>query len=188
MDEIDRKLVSQLQIDGRTTLKRLSEITGLTSMGIRKRLGAMQRRSLIRISGLLNVDALTLHGALVMLEVEAAAMDRIIDRFRSCPRVVSLFTTLGGYNLTALIMAGDHDTLKSVSLEKCSLRSQEGVRRSEFYPIGSFLLSSFLPIREQLVLRKGKKAPCGIRCGSCDKYIAGKCEACPATSHYRGPL
>jgi DNA-binding Lrp family transcriptional regulator len=38
MDAIDRKVVAQLQADGRTTLKELAQITGFTSMGTKKRL------------------------------------------------------------------------------------------------------------------------------------------------------
>jgi DNA-binding Lrp family transcriptional regulator len=38
MDEVDRKLISQLQLDGRTTLIELSRALGYTSMGTGKRL------------------------------------------------------------------------------------------------------------------------------------------------------
>lgn len=36
MDEVDRKLISQLQADGLATLEKLGRITGYTSMGIKK--------------------------------------------------------------------------------------------------------------------------------------------------------
>ena len=38
MDEVDRKIISQLQQDGRTTLEELAKVVGFTSMGIRKRM------------------------------------------------------------------------------------------------------------------------------------------------------
>ena len=37
MNRIDHKIISELQLDGRTTFKRLAEITGYSSMGIKKR-------------------------------------------------------------------------------------------------------------------------------------------------------
>jgi DNA-binding Lrp family transcriptional regulator len=37
MDEIDKKIVAQLQTDGRTTLQDLAKITGFTSMGTKKK-------------------------------------------------------------------------------------------------------------------------------------------------------
>ena len=38
MDEVDKKIITQLQADGRTTLEDLSKLTGFTSMGTKKRL------------------------------------------------------------------------------------------------------------------------------------------------------
>ena len=38
MDEVDKKIIAQLQEDGRTSLEELSKITGFTSMGTKKRL------------------------------------------------------------------------------------------------------------------------------------------------------
>ena len=38
MDEVDKKIITQLQADGRTSLEDLSKITGFTSMGTKKRL------------------------------------------------------------------------------------------------------------------------------------------------------
>jgi DNA-binding Lrp family transcriptional regulator len=38
LDDIDRKIISQLQLDGRTTLEELGKIVGYTSMGVKKRL------------------------------------------------------------------------------------------------------------------------------------------------------
>jgi len=37
MDEVNRKIISQLQIDGRTTFEELGRIKGYTSMGVKKR-------------------------------------------------------------------------------------------------------------------------------------------------------
>jgi DNA-binding Lrp family transcriptional regulator len=38
MDYVDRKIISQLQSDGRATLEELAEQVGFTSMGVKKRL------------------------------------------------------------------------------------------------------------------------------------------------------
>ena len=42
MFEVDQKLMSELQPDGRTTLKELGELTDYTSMGIKNRLEGLQ--------------------------------------------------------------------------------------------------------------------------------------------------
>ncbi|MEE8632168.1 MAG: Lrp/AsnC ligand binding domain-containing protein [Candidatus Bathyarchaeia archaeon] len=115
-------------------------------------------------------------------------MQRLIDRFRECPRVVHIFTTLGGYNIIALVVAEDRDTLDSISVEKCSLRSSEGIRRSEFYPIGNIHYAPFLQVREYLTGKGKDTTPCNVNCLPCQRYKTERCVGCPETVHYRGNL
>ena len=189
MDDIDRKIISQLQQDGRTTLQDLSKITGYTSMGTKKRLEKLLRGDIIKVSALINPNALKLHPAIVMLEMESAeAMQELIERFKDCPRVIHIFKTIGGYNLIALVVAETQDTLESISNEKCSLRCSKGIRRSEFYPISDMCFSPFLAIRENLAHKEEKVTPCRVDCVPCNRYENQKCVGCPTTSYYKGPL
>ncbi|MDH5460215.1 MAG: AsnC family transcriptional regulator [Candidatus Bathyarchaeota archaeon] len=189
MDEIDRKIISQLQLDGRTTLEKLAEITGLSNTGVKKRLSKLVQKDMVKVSALVNVKHLNLQAAIMLMEVESSeALNRLIDRFRKCPRVVNLFTTLGGYNLVALVVAEDRNTLESISMEKCSLRSDEGVRRSEFYPISDVYYSPFIQLRERLTHMDHTITPCDVDCGPCHRYRIEKCVGCPTTTYYRGQL
>ena len=189
MDEVDKKIIAQLQADGRTSLEELAKITGFTSMGTKKRLKKLIEKGIIKISALINPNALGLHPAIVMLEMESAeAMQNVLDRFEDCPRVVQIFKTIGGYNLMALIVAETRETLESISMEKCSLRCSKGIRRSEFYPISDTYFSPFLQIRENLAQKEKKVAPCNIECEPCSRYETQKCVGCPTTSNYKGSL
>jgi len=189
MDEKDRKIVRQLQRDGRTSYEKLGKIVGFSGVGARKRGEKLLGRGMIKISALLNAKALELNAALVMLETESAqAMRNILERFKDCPRIVHMFTSLGGYNLIALVVAEDQETLQGISMEKCSLRTAEGVRRSEFYPIEEIEYSPYLPVREHLASRSLEIAPCTVDCRSCERYASLKCVRCPATHYYRGSL
>ncbi len=186
---MDRKIVSKLQEDGRTTLEELSKVTGYTSMGVKKRLKKLLDKDVIKVSALLNPKSLGLYTAIVMLEMEdTEAMRKLLERFIDCPRVIHIFTTMGGYNLIALVIAEDKDTLESISMEKCSLRSSEGIRRSEFYPIGTIHYSPFLRIREHLTHKQRTITPCGLDCRPCQRYKAEKCVGCPTAHYYDGPL
>ena len=189
MDEIDRKLISQLQLDGRATLQELAKTIGFTSMGTKKRLDRLLKNGTIKTTALVNPDALKLHPAIVMLEMESAeAMQELLDRFKDCPRVIQIFKTTGGYNLIALVVAETQETLESISTEKCSLRCSKGIRRSEFYPISGTYFSPFLQIREGLVQKEKKVTPCNVDCNPCNRYETQKCVGCPTTSHYKGTL
>ena len=105
-----------------------------------------------------------------------------------CPRVVHIFKTIGGYNLIALVVAENQETLESISTEKCSLRCSRGIRRSEFYPISDTYFSSYLQIRENLAHKEKTFTPCSVDCAPCNRYENQKCVGCPTTSHYRGTL
>jgi len=189
MDDVDEKIISELLEDGRTSYKHLGDVIGYTIMGVKRRLEKMFSQDLLKISTEMNVNKLNLHAALILLELEnREALSRCLERFKECPRTVKLFTLLSGYNLAALVIAEDQDTLESESMERCSLRSMPGVRRTEFFPIGSIHYSPFLKLRINLVTKDGETAPCNVICKSCARYQAGKCVGCPATKYYRGPL
>ena len=64
MDEVDKKIIAQLQADGRTSLEDLSKLTGFTSMGTKKRLEKLIENGAIKISALVNPSALGLHPAI----------------------------------------------------------------------------------------------------------------------------
>lgn len=189
MDDVDRKIICQLQADARTTLQKLAQITGFTSMGVKKRLKKLVDTGAIKNQALLNPKFFGLIPAMILLEMEnAEAMEEIMKRFKECPRVVHFFKTIGGYNLIALVIAENQDTLDSISLEKCSLRSSPGIRRSEFYPISDSEFLQFLQIREYLTHKAKDKAPCNVDCCTCRRYQTKKCVGCPTTEHYRGTL
>ena len=81
MDNVDKKIIAQLQADGRASLQDLASEVGFTSMGIKKRLDKLINKGVIKVSALINPGALRLHPAIVMLEMEnAEAMQKIIDR------------------------------------------------------------------------------------------------------------
>ncbi|MCX8170388.1 MAG: AsnC family transcriptional regulator [Candidatus Bathyarchaeota archaeon] len=106
MDEVDKRIISELQLNGRATLDDLAEKTGYTSMGVRRRLQRLLEQNAIKVSALMNQFYFRLLPAIVLLEVESAeAMQNLLDRFRDCPRVIQIFKTLGGYNLIAILIA-----------------------------------------------------------------------------------
>jgi Lrp/AsnC family leucine-responsive transcriptional regulator len=189
LDEIDKKIITQLQADGRATLQDLAKTVGYTSMGTKKRLEKLIEKGIIKVTALINPSALKLHPAIVMLEMESAeAMRDLLNRFEACPRVIQIFKTVGGYNLIALVIAETQETLESISMEKCSLRCSKGIRRSEFYPVSDTYFSPFLQIREGLAHKEKKLAPCNVDCDPCNRYEIQKCVGCPTTSHYKGTL
>ncbi|MGB9778894.1 MAG: AsnC family transcriptional regulator, partial [Candidatus Bathyarchaeales archaeon] len=54
MDNVDRKIISQLQLDGRATLEEIAKQVGFTSMGVKKRLQKLISQGSIQVSASLN--------------------------------------------------------------------------------------------------------------------------------------
>lgn len=188
LDKIDWKIITLLQSNGRKTYKELGEAIGYTSLGAKKRVDKLLKRDVIQFSALVNADALGLCLGMIQLEMESAeAMRKIIDRYSECPRIINFFTTIGGYNLIALVMAENQDILECEAMEQCSLRSGEGIRRSEFYPIRRVQLSPFLPLNFKFISnQKGDITPCGVECRKCPSYNNHNCVGCPSISYYQG--
>jgi DNA-binding Lrp family transcriptional regulator len=188
LDDVDWKIIRELQVDGRKTFRDLGKNIGFTGLGAKKRVEKLQKQRVIHPSALVNVETLDLRLAIILLEIESAeAMRKIINRYRDCPRVLNFFTTLGRYNLVALVMAEDQGTLQSEAMEMCSIRSGEGIRRSDFYPINE-VNSPFIPLRRGITGERGEIAPCGIDCRGCVSFKAQKCVGCPSASYYKGTL
>ena len=189
IDDTDRKIISELLKDGRMPYVQIGKAIGYTIMGAKRRVLKMLNEGLIQVSAQLNVEKLKLHAALVLLEFESReALNQCLERFKDCPRIVNMFTLFAGYNLAALVIAEDKDTLESESIEKCSIRCGRGVRRTEFYLIGTVLFSPYLKVRMNLATKDKDISPCNVRCDTCERYKAGRCVGCPATIYYRGPL
>lgn len=188
LDDVDWKIIHLLQQDSRTTYRELGNAVGYSGLGAKKRVNRLIDHNLIHPSALVNAEQLDIRLALIMLEVETPeAMQQILDRYQECPRVLNFFTSLGGYNLIALVMAEDQGTLESESMEECALRSGEGIRRSEFYPIRSIPYSPFIHLK-QYVRSHNDQAPCTANCRECPSFKNEHCIGCPTVSYYKGPL
>jgi DNA-binding Lrp family transcriptional regulator len=186
MDEVDKKIISLLQEDGRASLSSMGNELGMSHVAISNRLENLCEK-LVKVLVGLNAEHLGFRIAIVNAEVESSKRLReLVKLFSECPRIVFLTTTTGAYNLMTIMIAEDADTLNAI-IEVCSARAQKGIRRSEATIGEAPIVPKYLPIK--IVPNKEMKiAPCGITCGKCLRYKNQKCLGCPATKYYRGPL
>ena len=186
MDEIDKKIISLLQEDGRISLIDIGKRLGLSHVSVRKRLMKLCD-DLIKVAAGLDVEKLGFRIAIVNAEVEGhKRLAELLEKFSKCPRIFFMTTTTGAYNLMTMMIAEDTDTLNAI-IEVCSVRAQKGIRRSEVTIGEPPIVPKHLPIK--IIAEKAlEDAPCGINCGKCIRYNQEKCLGCPATRYYRGPL
>gem|GEM_PF-4898870 len=52
----------------------------------------------IKIKPLINTEKLKIITAIIAMELESAeALERMLERFKDCPRIIKFFVTTGGY-------------------------------------------------------------------------------------------
>ena len=204
VDEIDLKIISDLQDDGRKSLTaigheivkkrknmegKLEEQQGISHVSVKKRLNKLIDKQFIKVTADLNAEKFNFQLALITAEVESHEVtQQIIRKFSNCPRVIFLSTLGGGsYNIACMIACEDRETLNSV-LAVCSLRNHEGIRRSEVSICDIPIVPKFIPTK---LFNQGchfANEHNDIECIKCEKYVGGKCIGCPASEFYRNGM
>lgn len=188
MDNIDKKLISLLQKDGRTSLSEIGKHLGMSHVAVSKRLDKLQKNDLLQVMAGVNAEQLDIKMLFMGLETENMEIaDNIMKKYENCPRLISLAPVTGRYNLFAIMVAEDTVSLESI-LGTCSMRAEEGVRRSETWFGNAPFLPKYLLVNLAPGRSDGTKSPCGQNCEKCRRYNVGKCVACPTTTAYKGKL
>ncbi len=188
MDGIDKRLISILMANGRERLTTIGRELGMSHVAVSKRLDKLRESNLLRVTAAVNGDAID--AKIVFLAIETENMEvthRIVEKYRHCPRLIMLAPVTGRYNLFAVIVAEDMVSLESI-LGTCSLRVEEGVRRSEAWFGNAPVVPTFLPIDLAPEKSADSTAPCGFDCKTCRRFAQEKCVACPGTHLYCGSL
>ncbi len=104
MDEVDYRLLELLYEDGRAKLVRLAERLGLTHASVKERISKLISRGILRIQGNVNLQKLGVRTALVLLEIDDPAnLERAVEEFSECTKVLMVGLTSGEYNLFILL-------------------------------------------------------------------------------------
>jgi len=180
----DLQLIRLIDGNLRPNYTGLARKLGVSHTAIVKRVGKLLNMDLVRFSPLINVEKFNFRLVFILMEVTSDEyIDKLITRFRGCPRIISMFKVLGEYNLAVLVYAEDESVLNAI-LGTCMLRTAEGIRRSVVIPITSVLIGKYLSVR--IPTKKLAKTPCGLVCSECRKYLRNECVGCPSTTYYRG--
>ncbi len=188
IDNVDKKLISILQENGRSSLSDIGKQLGMSHVAVSKRLDKLVSKKLIQVTAAVHAEALDAKVLFVGLETESIEVaDLIEEKYAHCPRLLMLAPVTGRYNLFAVMVAEDTFSLESI-LGTCSLRTEEGVRRSESWFGNAPVVPEYLQIDLSPRSKKSGESPCGRLCRDCSRYIADKCVGCPSSDVYKGTL
>ncbi|MCW4036778.1 MAG: Lrp/AsnC family transcriptional regulator [Candidatus Bathyarchaeota archaeon] len=183
LDDLDFKIVRQLQRDGRVSITDLANAVGSSRPTVTNRLRQLLNDGVVVVRGGLDLSGIGFKVACVGLEVRDDEGRREVERVtRGCPRVVGLFRTPEKANVFVGLWGEDERTVNSV-IE--SYRDMANADVVYAHYLGT-------PVHGDQLIGVGEgggdQAPCGKDCGGCHRYESGWCAGCPATTHYRNPL
>ncbi len=188
MDNTDKELISILRKDGRTSLSDMGKELGMSHVAVRKRLDKLvSDNKLLRIGAEVNSESLDMKLLFIALETENIDItEKLINKYKDCPRLVMLAPVTGRYNLFAVMVAEDTFSLESI-LGTCSIRTEDGIRRSETWFGNSPMIPQYLPL-DLSPPGEDSHSPCGQVCKDCRRFKAEKCVGCPTSEVYRGTV
>ncbi|WP_214322907.1 Lrp/AsnC family transcriptional regulator [Nonomuraea sediminis] len=129
LDEIDRRIIAELQDDGRRTYGRIAEAVGLTEAPTRQRVARLTRSGLIEIVAITNPGAFGFRlRVAVGLRCEGD-LDAIAAAISEVDEVDWLVATAGRYDLMAELRCVDEQHLYGLLAER--IRAVRGVRDVE---------------------------------------------------------
>jgi Lrp/AsnC family transcriptional regulator, leucine-responsive regulatory protein len=188
MDNTDKKLISILQENGRTSLSEIGNTLGMSHVAVSKRLDKLVKSNLVKITAGVNSEAMDTKVLFLALETESMEVaENIKKKYADCPRLLMFAPVTGSYNLFAMMIAEDTWSLESI-LGTCSMRTEPGIRKSETWFGNAPLVPKFLPLNLAPKKTGTTKGPCKMDCSTCKRYLVDKCVGCPMTSTYKGTL
>ncbi len=180
LDELDLKIIRQLQIDARASVTELAEKVESSRPTTTNRLKRLLDEDLILIRGGLNLRQFGFKVAQVGLEVRTDnARKKIESHLRNCPRVLDIFRTPEKANIHLNLWGEDDQTINS-TIE--SFRDQQNVGIVYTRYLGTPIHGD-IPVHVET--RKNDETPCGRKCSGCHSYQNAWCRGCPSSSDYK---
>lgn len=132
MDEIDRKIIEALQIDGRTAFAQIAQQLNVSPGMIRIRYNRLVELGFIQIIAITNPLNVGYNAmALIGIRVEGSKLLQAADLLATMQEVVYLVITSGRYDIMIEVMCTDQEDLLHFIVEKLS--KVDGVKDSETF-------------------------------------------------------
>ena len=130
LDEIDRKLIALLRHDARAPVSTLAADLKLSRATVKARTDRLVERGVIQGFTIVlksGADAARIK-AVMMVEIEGAATDKVAKRLSGIPQVRAIYTTNGKWDLVVEIETESLEEFDTVLRE---MRALEGIITSE---------------------------------------------------------
>lgn len=127
LDDIDKAIIRELQVDGRAAYSRLAPLVGLSEAAVRQRVNRLQTRGVIQIVAVTDPVRLG-YPIMAMLGVKIGrAVDATAEKISQISSVDYTVITAGRFDVLAEVICRDSDHLLELSNEIRDVDSVTGV-------------------------------------------------------------
>ena len=125
MDDLDRRLISLLRTNARTTVAALAKSLKVVRGTVQNRLARLESNGTIagytvRLKPQVDVQRIA---ALMTIEVEGNRINKVLETLRGDPAVEALHTTNGRWDLVAEIRADSLESFNEIISRICAIES-----------------------------------------------------------------
>jgi DNA-binding Lrp family transcriptional regulator len=130
IDDLDLRIVRLLQLDARSSNRRIASELGVSEGTVRARIRRMEDEHIIHIQAISDVHAMGLGAtAYVGITVKGGQLDKVAKALDRNDRAAAVIRSLGDFDLLVVLQATDRETLVATVLDEIS--ALKGVRRTE---------------------------------------------------------
>ncbi len=132
MDELDRKLIELLQVNGRASNARIARQVGVSEGTVRRRLRRLIQDEIIRVVAVPDPQKMGLNTiALVGIQAEPDKIDSVAAKLADLPEAQYVSLTTGSYDIFIWVALPSSEELGRFLRQKVGVTT--GVRRTETF-------------------------------------------------------
>jgi len=134
IDKIDRRLIIELQKDGRYSCVTLAKKLGIGTSSVSRRIRRLQKEKIIRVIAVPNPEKLGLVAtAIVAMDIDIDKIDDVCSKLTAYENILNVAIAFGRYNV--LIEAYHQSTEALLNFLKNELSQIDGIRNIETFYI-----------------------------------------------------
>jgi Lrp/AsnC family transcriptional regulator for asnA, asnC and gidA len=141
LDEVDRRIIDQLQEEGRRPFTRIARDVGVSEANVRQRVAALTERGVIQIVAATSPIALGMIQAFISVRLSGAGLEEASERIAAIPEVDYVAVCTGPTDLLVGAVCRDNQHLLEVVTH--GIRQVPGVVETDTAVILSELKDSY---------------------------------------------
>ncbi|UOF91213.1 Lrp/AsnC family transcriptional regulator [Fodinisporobacter ferrooxydans] len=153
IDDLDLKIISHLQEDGRKSFKEIADDVGVTERTVRLRVSQLKENGIIQIVGVVSPIKLGLQVvAIVQIAIDEAELLNSIELLKEMPEVRFITWTTGEYQL--LIQVVNHSLHSLLNFLKEKIKTIPNIRKTNVMLEMEVFKNEFRFVRNNQILGK----------------------------------